>query len=217
MCWRGARPAGHWRNSRVLRFESRIQRNDVQPLHLKSSCRTHRVSIAQHITSHTMAITFESQNCRHPCPNIVAPACRNIHGPLQKIHGSRNISRPPLQINLWLYHGSTNVVEHSIAPLAWQSLSLIKCQILANLFMVLRFSDVAFLAFWASCGSVWFVRQQGSAVSKSSTTVEELPSLNERSFNKSEHDLSVSSGVTSSCQERKGSNASVDWHLVSFV
>ena len=45
------------------------------------------------------------------------------------------------------YHSSTNGVEHSIAPSAWQSLSLMKCQILASVFIVVRFSDFAFLAF----------------------------------------------------------------------
>ena len=65
--------------------------------------------------------------------------------------------------------------------------------------MVFRLSDSAFLAFWASCGSVWFIRQQGSAapVSQPSTTVEGLPSFNECSYNKSEH------GVTSTAQKRR--------------
>ena len=53
---------------------------------------------------------------------------------------------------------ATNGVEHSIAPSAWQSLSLVRC-----LFMVFRFFDFAFLTFWASCESVWFIRQEGSA------------------------------------------------------
>ena len=65
---------------------------------------------------------------------------------------------------------------------------------------------------------MWFIRQQGSAapVSLLSTTVEELPSFNERSCNKSEHDPWVSRGVTSSA-ENEEFNASPDWHLVSFV
>ena len=51
------------------------------------------------------------------------------------------------------------------------------CQILVNVFMAFRHSDVAFLAFWASCGSVLFIQQQGSVapVSQLSTTIEDLP------------------------------------------
>ena len=59
-------------------------------------------------------------------------------------------------------HSSTNGVEHAAAPSAWELLSYIKCQILASLFMVFRLSDVAFLAFWASCRSDWFIRKQAS-------------------------------------------------------
>ena len=68
--------------------------------------------------------------------------------------------------------------------------------------LTLRFSR-----FWASCGSVWFIRQQVSAapVSQPSTTVEELPSFSERS-----------SDVTSSAQNEE-SISSPDWHLVLFV
>ena len=48
-------------------------------------------------------------------------------------------------------HSSTNMVERAIAPSAWQSLSFVKCQILAILFIDFRLSDVAFLAFGVSC------------------------------------------------------------------
>ena len=74
-----------------------------------------------------------------------------------------DMSGTALASRRYAYDSSTNGVEDSIAPLAWRSLPLIKCQILASLFVVFRFTDFAFLASWASCGSVWFVRQQGSA------------------------------------------------------
>ena len=47
-------------------------------------------------------------------------------------------------------HCSTNLVQHSVAPSAWQSFSLIKCQILAGVLMIFRLSHSAYLAFWAS-------------------------------------------------------------------
>ena len=61
---------------------------------------------------------------------------------------------------------------------------------------------------------MWFIRQEGSAapVSYLSTTVEKLPSFNECSEDNSEHDPSVSSGVTISAQNEEF-NVSPDWHL----
>ena len=103
-------------------------------------------------------------------------------------------------------------LSYSIAPSAWQSPSL---KVRSS--QVFRFSDFTFLAFWATCGSAWFVRQQRSAapVSKLSTTVEELPSLHEPSHNKSEYYPSISIVVTSSVKNEEPN--SPDWHLVSFV
>ena len=62
---------------------------------------------------------------------------------------------------------------------------------------------------------MWFIRQRGSAapVSQPSTTVEKFPSLNECSFNKSEHGPLV---VVSRVPPKTKRNASPDWHLVSF-
>ena len=47
--------------------------------------------------------------------------------------------------------------------------------------MVFRLSDDAFLAFWASCGSVWFIWAAGVGCASfpTSTTSEKLPPLNE--------------------------------------
>ena len=58
-------------------------------------------------------------------------------------------------------HSSTNGVEHAVAPSAWQSLSLIICQVYASLFMVVRISDVVLLVSWLSNGVIWFILQQG--------------------------------------------------------
>ena len=43
-------------------------------------------------------------------------------------------------------HSSTNVVEHSDAAWTWHSLTLIKCEIFASVFMVFRYTDFTILA-----------------------------------------------------------------------
>ena len=52
-------------------------------------------------------------------------------------------------------------VEHAIAPSVWQSHSLIKRQVFASLFIVVRISDVVLLVSWLSDGVIWFTLQQG--------------------------------------------------------
>ena len=69
-----------------------------------------------------------------------------------------------------------------------------------NVFMVFRISYVASLAFWASCGSVWFIRHQASVgpVSQLPTTTEEPPSSKTSvSVTKSEYGPSVNSVAAS--------------------
>ena len=106
---------------------------------------------------------------------------------------------------LWL-HSSTGF-DHAIALSAWQSLSLVQCQILAIRFMVFRLSDVA------SCGSVLFIRlRQFPNLPRQLKSFRCSTSVSVTSLYM---ELSVSSGVASPVKI-EAFNAS-DWHLVSCV
>ena len=91
---------------------------------------------------------------------------------------------------------ATNGFEHSIAPSAWQSLSLIKCQVFASSFMVVRTSDVVLVASWLSGGVIWSILRQGlvALVPNPSKSIAHSSPSN----NSSEHEPSIGDGLTSS-------------------
>ena len=76
---------------------------------------------------------------------------------------------------------------NAIAPPAWQSLSLVKCQILV-------------CSWFSTLTSVWLIQQQGSIapVSQPSTTIEDLPPSCECICDKSENASSINDGGKSS-------------------
>ena len=83
--------------------------------------------------------------------------------------------------------------------------------------MVVRLSDFACLAFWAWCEFVWFIQLRSGATNPElCTAVAQPSSLNKSSHDKTEHDPSVNSGVTS-CARSEEVSAFADWHPGSFV